>query len=95
MRFGIVAAALLAAGLATAAYAQQAQQAQQPQTTVAADTLSVRAILDKVEAQGYRDISEVEREDGQYEVKATDAEGRKVKIKLDARTGEVVKAERK
>lgn len=92
MRFGIVAAALLAAGLATAAYAQQAQQ---PQTTVAADTLSVRAILDKVEAQGYRDISEVEREDGQYEVKATDAEGRKVKIKLDARTGEVVKAERK
>jgi uncharacterized membrane protein YkoI len=89
MRFGILAAALLAAGVATTAYAQQT-----PQTAVV-EPLSVRAILDKVEAQGYRDISEVERDDGRYEVKALDAEGRRVKIKLDARTGEVVKTERK
>lgn len=89
MRFGFLAAALLAAGLATAAYAQQTPQ------TAAADTLSVRAVLDKVEAQGYRDISEVEREHDRYEVKATDADGRRVKIKLDARTGEIVKTERK
>ncbi|HYH39769.1 MAG TPA: PepSY domain-containing protein [Azospirillum sp.] len=93
MRFGVLAAALLAAGLGTAAYAQQTLQ-QTPQTAVA-EPLSIRAILDRVEAQGYRDITEVEREDGRYEVKAVDAEGRRVELKLDARTGEVVKAERK
>ena len=94
MRFGVLAAALLAAGLGTAAaHAQQTLQ-QTPQTAVV-EPLSVRAILDRVEAQGYRDITEVEREDGRYEVKAVDAEGRRVELKLDARTGEVIKAERK
>ncbi|WP_199229419.1 PepSY domain-containing protein [Azospirillum sp. TSO22-1] len=90
MRFGFLAAALLAAGLATAA-----AHAQQTSQTAAADILSVRAVLDKVEAQGYRDITEVEREDGRYEVKATDADGRRVKIHVDGRTGEIVKTERK
>ena len=95
MRFGFLAAALLAAGVATAAYAQQQPQPQTPQTATATDVLSIRSVLDRVEAQGYRDIREVERDRDRYEVKATDAEGRRVELELDARTGEIVRTERK
>lgn len=91
MRFApVFAAALLIAATGATAVAVHAQDKPAP-----AEALSVRAILERVEAQGYRDITEVEREHGRYEVKAVDAEGRRVKVYLDARTGEIVKTERK
>lgn len=95
MRFALLAPVLAAAGIAAAAaHAQQTPPAAQ-QTPAAVEVLPVRTLLDRVEAQGYRDIRQVEREDDHYEVKATDAEGRRVKLKLDAHTGALIKAERK
>ena len=96
MRFGsFAAAALLVAGIAVAAHAQQAQPQQAPAQQAAVEPLPMRTILDQVEAQGYRDIREIERDKNHYEVKATDAEGRRVELELDAQTGKILKTERK
>ena len=53
--------------------------------------LSVHEVQLKVEAMGYRDLSELERERDKYEIKATDAQGRLVKIDVDPFTGDVLK----
>ena len=91
MRFAsFLAALLLAAGTATGAFAQQS-----PAVQPANPTLSVKEINDRVEGQGYRNITQVEREGDRYEVKATTAEGGRVELYLDAHTGEVVKTKRK
>ena len=52
--------------------------------------LSIQQVLVKVESAGYRNIEKVEREGGAYEVKATDRNGRRVKVYLHPRTGEIV-----
>ncbi|MBI1906602.1 MAG: PepSY domain-containing protein [Rhodocyclales bacterium] len=53
--------------------------------------LSVKQIVERVEAAGYRDIKEVEREDDRYEVKATSADGRRAELYLDPVSGEINK----
>lgn len=58
-----------------------------------AQWLSVEQVLNKVQAAGYRDVEEIERDDGKYQVKATDAEGRRVELKLDPVSGEILKTE--
>lgn len=63
-------------------------------TTPAADALPLPALLDKLTAQGYRDISEVERKgDRKVEVKAIAPDGRRKELYVDARTGEILKVE--
>ncbi|CAI10179.1 PepSY domain-containing protein [Aromatoleum aromaticum] len=57
--------------------------------------LSIPQIHDKVVAAGYRDISEIEREDNAYEVKAIDRDGRKVKLVVDPTNGDIVRTDRK
>lgn len=57
--------------------------------------LSIPQIHDKVIAAGYRDISEIEREDNAYEVKAIDRDGRKVKLVVDPTNGDLVRIDRK
>ncbi len=67
-----------------------------PSATAAApagDGLTIPQVLERLEAAGYRDFKEVERERDRYEVKATDAEGRRVEVYVDAATGEIVKTE--
>lgn len=54
--------------------------------------LSVKQVYDAVEAAGYRDIREIERERKGYEVKATDEKGQAVKLKVDPVSGKVVSA---
>ncbi|MEQ9146605.1 MAG: PepSY domain-containing protein [Parvibaculaceae bacterium] len=44
--------------------------------------------------QGYSDIVEIEREDGQYCVEARNPEGKEVEIYVDATTGEVVEKDK-
>lgn len=51
--------------------------------------LSLRDIYDAVEKQGYRNITEIERDDHRYEVKADNAEGQRVKLRVDADTGKI------
>ncbi|MCW8828920.1 MAG: PepSY domain-containing protein [Gammaproteobacteria bacterium] len=57
--------------------------------------LAIPAIYDKVTAAGYSDISEIEREDDGYEVKGRNAEGERVKLYVDPRSGEVLDARAK
>lgn len=81
------AAALLAAG---AANAQSAASA------VPAPGLNFQQVVDRVVAQGYSDIREVEREgDKLYEIKARDGQGRRVELKVDARSGEILRTKEK
>lgn len=55
--------------------ARQGQAAQAPMT--------MRQVIDRVEQAGYRDIREVEREDGGWEVYATDSQGRRAELYVD------------
>ncbi|ENO91919.1 hypothetical protein C662_14561 [Thauera sp. 28] len=80
---------LIGAGAAIApAFAQSsAPAAAQP------NWLSVQDVLSKLEAAGYSDFREVEREKNKYEVKATDPQGQRVELDVDPVTGEILKTE--
>lgn len=47
----------------------------------------------KVEAMGYRDLKEIERDGDKFEVTATDRDGRLVELDVALFTGEVIKTE--
>lgn len=53
--------------------------------------LPISQVLEKVETAGYRDVIEIERDDGQYEVKALNAEGVRTKLYIDRENGEILK----
>ena len=53
--------------------------------------LTIPQIHDRLEAAGYSDIEEIERDRDGYEVKATDRRGQRVELEVDPRTGEVTK----
>lgn len=57
--------------------------------------LTIRQVYDKVEAAGFSDIIEIERESDVFEVKAIDPQGKKAKLKVDLVTGEILKTESK
>ncbi|RDD62777.1 PepSY domain-containing protein [Ferruginivarius sediminum] len=57
------------------------------------ERFSVPQVAQRVSEQGYTDITEVELEDGNYEIKARDKEGRWVEIYVDGRTGKVMHSE--
>lgn len=65
-----------------------------PQTAAVPAPMSIQDLLGKLTAQGYTDVSEVERKgDKLYEVKARDAQGRRMEMKVDARTAEILHSE--
>jgi hypothetical protein len=87
--------------LATAAmgHAQSAAPAPVPPVapvapaTVAAP-LGFQQLVDRVTALGYSDVREIERKsDKLYEVKARNAQGQRVELYVDARSGEVLREE--
>lgn len=98
-----IAVALLAGSMGLGAYAwaqgagttaPASPAAPAATATQAADALPLPALLDKLTAQGYRDISEVERKgDRKVEVKAIAPDGRRKELYVDARTGEILKVE--
>lgn len=55
----------------------------------AAARLTIRDIYDRMETAGYREIREIEWDDGRYEVKARNAQGERVKLEVNGRSGEV------
>ncbi len=61
--------------------------------TAQSNWMSIKDVLTKLEAAGYRDFREVERDDNRYEVKATDPQGQRVELDVDPVTGEVLKTE--
>ncbi len=92
----------LAIGAATltgaAALAQTAPQpapaAPVPAATApAAQILTVRQIYDVLTAAGYRNITEIELEHHRgYDVKADNPQGQRVKLRVDAQTGAVLRS---
>ncbi|ENO76078.1 PepSY domain-containing protein [Thauera mechernichensis] len=82
---------LIGAGAAIApAFAQSSAPAA---ATAQPNWLSVQDVLSKLEAAGYSDFREVEREKNKYEVKATDPQGQRVELDVDPVTGEILKTE--
>lgn len=57
--------------------------------------LPIPRLIEKLEAAGYRNIEKIEREHGRYEVRATNRQGERSKLRLDARTGELLGAQRR
>jgi len=71
---------LLAIALVAATGVALAQQA---------DGLTAPQVRAQLEAQGYTDINDVEFDDGMWEADARSADGNRVELRIDARTGEV------
>ncbi|CAB3925306.1 PepSY domain-containing protein [Achromobacter deleyi] len=100
IRHTLAAFALGAATLTSAAaFAQAAPQpAAAPAAPVAtqaapAQILTVRQIYDSLTAAGYRNITEIELEHHRgYDVKADDPQGQRVKLRVDAQTGAVLRS---
>lgn len=80
-------ASTLAVGLALAvvggAYAQQA--------AAPAAALTVAQIVQKLEGMGYTAIEEIEKDDGVWEVEATNASGTHVELDIDPVDGRVLR----
>jgi hypothetical protein len=61
--------------------------------TPASPMLTIRQVYDKMEAAGYRNISEIERSSKHgYEVKAYDPQGQRVKLYVDPQSGAVMRS---
>ncbi|WP_374323893.1 PepSY domain-containing protein [Azonexus sp.] len=56
--------------------------------------LPIPALVSRLEAAGYRNVEEIEREHGRYEVRVTDRNGERRKLYFDGRTGESLGAGR-
>jgi len=52
--------------------------------------LSIPQIYNKLEAAGYRNVEKIERERGSYEIKATDRNGERIRLRLHPQTGEII-----
>lgn len=85
----VVFAAAPATAVAQSSAATQSGAAAQESERV----LTFGEIAAKVEAQGYREIEEIEREGKDYEVCAKDRAGREVELSVNGKTGKVEKVE--
>lgn len=52
--------------------------------------LPMQGLIGKLDAAGYRNVEKIEREHGRYEVRAINRDGERVKLHLDAQTGELI-----
>lgn len=88
----IIAGMLFAAASLTPAVAQNTLQAvASSQNTNANQVLSIKQIHEKLEAAGYTDITEIERDRTVYEAKARSKDGQRVKIDMDLASGDIIK----
>ena len=97
-------AGIIGAGAAIVpAFAQTTAPAATPATATApaapaapaaqSNWMSLKDVQTKLEAAGYTDFREIEREKNKYEVKATDPQGQRVELDVDPVTGDVLKTE--
>lgn len=88
-----IGASALVAGTAVQAQTATPAPAAPAATAPAAPMLSIRQVYDKMEAAGYRNISEIERSRKHgYEVKAYDPQGQRVKLYVDPQSGAVTRS---
>ncbi len=67
---------------------------QRDASRAAASGLDLGQLLAQLEAAGYREVRKIEREHDEVEVSAEDAQGRRVKLRLDPQTGAIRSAGR-
>ena len=51
--------------------------------------LTMSQAIEKAQTAGYKTINEIEFEKGQFQLKTLDAQGKKVKLEMDAKTGSI------
>lgn len=86
-------ASTLLAGAAVHAQATAPAPTAPAAVSPAAPMLTIRQVYDKMEAAGYRNISEIERSSKHgYEVKAYDPQGQRVKLRVDPQSGAVTRS---
>lgn len=86
--------AALALAVTATAFAQTAPTAPTPAApaTASAAAMNFQQLVERVVAQGYNDVREVERKsDKLYEVKARNGQGQRVELYVDARSGEILR----
>ncbi|MFU2488281.1 PepSY domain-containing protein [Thauera sp. WH-1] len=62
-------------------------------TTTQANWMTMEQVQTKLESAGYRDFEKIEHDSDKYEVKAIDAQGRRVELDVDPVTGDILKTE--
>ncbi|MGG4604640.1 PepSY domain-containing protein [Paenalcaligenes sp. Me131] len=86
----VLCSALLLGGVAQA---QTTAPVTAPQATTQQQTaLTIRDVYDLLEKQGYQNIREIERERRHFDVKADDAQGQRMKLRMDLHTGDIVRS---
>lgn len=81
---GIVVVGLAVSAPALIVQAQEAARAE----------LDVKQIIAKLESAGYTRIEDIERDDGVWEVEATNSAGQRVELDVDPVSGAVLREER-
>ena len=75
------------------AFAQNAATTTTTTTTTPANWMTMEQVQTRLESTGSRDFEKFERDSNKYEVKATDAQGRRVELDVDPVTGDILKIE--
>ncbi len=78
--------ALAACVFSTASFAQDNRAA----NGGAPQWMPIPQLHDRLEAAGYGNVEEIERDHGRYEVKATDRNSQRVKLYVNPQSGEVI-----
>lgn len=88
--------AVVVLGLAGPAFAQQTQTAPQAQPPAGQQQtmITIERAIEIARNHGLVNVREVERDDRGWEIEGSDAQGRKIEVEIDIRTGEVVDIER-
>ena len=86
-------------GINSTAHADDDHKLQPISPTIAASgeasqRMSTGAIIAKLERAGYSHITEVELDDGHYEVEARNKQGQRVELDVHAFTGKVLRTQR-
>lgn len=90
----LITATALAASLAAGGFVLAPAFGQDARTDARAEAgsrLSIAQVHEKLSALGYKDIDEIERERGVYEVEAATSAGERVKLYVDAGNGEILR----
>jgi len=80
------------AGILSVALALFATQSLMAQGTQPARTeLTAKEVIAKLEEAGYRSITDIEKDDGVWEVDAVNAAGERVEVDVDPVTGKILR----
>lgn len=99
MRLSTIISSLLLGGslavggfMLTPSFAGDVRMAQAGRTAQTGERqwLSIQKVLDKLEAAGYRDFEEVEREHGYYEIRALNRNGERTKLYVNPQSGNIM-----